>query len=203
MAGNLEDMKKLAFELGYKYEGTYGACSQATMRALQEVYAERNNDIFKGMTGFAGGCGIEGDGICGAYAAGIFFISLKVGRVLDDLDKDPEDPSAEKILFKNFGLVKDLHEKFIEKYPTLQSLADSKLVDVLELWSGLGYNRRAKWLRECAISISEKPNFPRSVEELRELKGIGPYSSRSILIFAFNDDFAAVDTNIKQIFLLE
>jgi len=119
MVDNLEDMKKLAFELGYKYEGTYGACSQATMRALQEVYEEKSSVLFKGMTGFAGGCGIEGDGICGAYAASIFYISLRVGRVLEDLDKDPDDPSAEKILFKNFGIVKKLHEKFIEKYGSI------------------------------------------------------------------------------------
>jgi C_GCAxxG_C_C family probable redox protein len=116
MSDTLNRLMKKAYDLGYKYEGKYGACSQATMRALQEVYDELNPDVFRAMAGFAGGGGIEGDGMCGAYVASIFFISSKYGRRLEDLERDPEDPSAEKILFKTFALVKKVHDKFIEKY---------------------------------------------------------------------------------------
>ena len=116
MITDSENMAKNAYDLGYKYEGKYGACSQATMRALQEVYGEINSDVFQGMAGFAAGCGIEGDGICGAYAASTYFISSRYGRRLEDLDKDPDDPSAEKKLHETFNLVRKIHDKFIEKY---------------------------------------------------------------------------------------
>jgi C_GCAxxG_C_C family probable redox protein len=86
------------------------------MRALQEVYGEINSGVFQGMAGFAGGCGIEGDGICGAYAASIFFISSRYGRRLEDLERDTKDPSAGKKLHETFHLVKKIHDKFIEKY---------------------------------------------------------------------------------------
>lgn len=116
MSDRLKRLKQKAYDLGYKYEGQYGACSQATMRALQEAYQEVNPEVFQAMAGFAAGGGIEGDGMCGAYVASIYFLSSKYGRRLEDLDKDPDDPKAEKILFETFSLVKKVHEKFMEKY---------------------------------------------------------------------------------------
>ncbi len=91
---------------------------------------------------------------------------------------------------------------FLDKFPSVEALASSELKDVLAEWIGLGYNRRAKWLREAAQQIVEIGEFPQSPEELMCLKGIGPYTSRSILIFAFNSDFAAVDTNVRNVFLM-
>ena len=119
MAADSEEMKKKAYDLAYEFEGKYGACSQATMKALQEVYGEINSDVFQGMAGFAAGCGIVGDGICGAYAACVYFISSRYGRRLEDLDKDPDDPSAGKKLHETFVLVRKIHEKFIEKYGSI------------------------------------------------------------------------------------
>ena len=117
---NIDDtIIQKAYDLAYKYEAQYGACSQATIRALEESLNESDPFDFKVMSGFAAGVGCEGDGICGGYAAGTFFLSKKYGRLRDDLDKDPKDPSAEKILFKTFGLVKKLHDKFIEKYGSI------------------------------------------------------------------------------------
>jgi A/G-specific adenine glycosylase len=57
------------------------------------------------------------------------------------------------------------------------------------------------WLRDAARQIVEKEKFPQTVEELNKLKGIGPYTSRSILIFAFNKDIATVDTNIRRVLI--
>ncbi|TET11383.1 MAG: Fe-S cluster assembly protein HesB, partial [Candidatus Thorarchaeota archaeon] len=68
-------------------------------------------------------------------------------------------------------------------------------------WSGLGYNRRAVWLKKAASQIVDRGEFPQTMEELRHLKGIGPYTSQSILIFAFNRDLAAVDTNIRRVLI--
>ena len=83
----------------------------------------------------------------------------------------------------------------------VESLAEADTKELLKVWSGLGYNRRAMWLREAAKQIVEGDDFPKTVEELRELKGVGPYTSRSILIFAFNEDLAAVDTNIRRVLI--
>ncbi len=99
--------------------------------------------------------------------------------------------------------VKKKYFEFIKKYPSLEELAKAKKTDLLTTWSGLGYNRRAIWLQEAAKHIIEKKAFPQSVEKLQELKGIGKYTARSILIFAFNADLATVDTNIRRILIAE
>ena len=91
--------------------------------------------------------------------------------------------------------------EFLRKYPTIESLAEADAKELLKVWSGLGYNRRAMWLREAAKQIVEKGRFPSTTEGLRDLKGIGPYTSRSILIFAFNENVAAVDTNIRRVLI--
>ncbi|MGD9397706.1 MAG: Fe-S cluster assembly protein HesB [Candidatus Thorarchaeota archaeon] len=93
------------------------------------------------------------------------------------------------------------YNEFLETFPTIESLAKAETKHLLQVWSGLGYNRRALWLKEAARQILERGEFPRSVNELKELKGIGPYTSRSILIFAFNNDLAAVDTNIRRVLI--
>ncbi|RLI67503.1 MAG: Fe-S cluster assembly protein HesB [Candidatus Gerdarchaeota archaeon] len=94
-------------------------------------------------------------------------------------------------------------EEFIKAFPTLQSLANAKKSDLLRVWSGLGYNRRALWLQEAAQEIVKKGSIPSEIEELEALKGIGPYTARAILIFAFNKDLATVDTNIRRILISE
>jgi len=93
--------------------------------------------------------------------------------------------------------------EFIERYQTLEGLAKATQTDLLSLWSGLGYNRRALWLQEAAREIVKTDRFPQTSKELRKLKGIGPYTARSILIFAFNYDLATVDTNIRRILIAE
>lgn len=92
---------------------------------------------------------------------------------------------------------------FIKRFPTLVSLALAENREVLELWSGLGYNRRAIWLKEAAQNINSLGNFPRDFKILKKIKGIGDYTSRAIVIFAFNEDIATVDTNIRRIFIHE
>ena len=83
----------------------------------------------------------------------------------------------------------------------MDDLAIAKQSEVIKLWQGLGYNRRAIWLQEAAKSINMMNEYPRTWKELIKIKGIGPYAARSIPIFAFNSDYAAVDTNIKRIYL--
>lgn len=93
------------------------------------------------------------------------------------------------------------YHEFLQKYPNLASLAEANTKELVQIWCGLGYNRRALWLRDAAGQIVDGGSFPEDVIELRKLKGIGPYTSRSILIFAFNEDVAAVDTNIRRVLI--
>ena len=118
------------------------------------------------------------------------------------------NPSPYKVLVSEIMLqqtqVSRVIPKFLEflnEFPTLEHLASANTKHLLTVWSGLGYNRRALWLKEAAGEIVKRKRFPEEVDELRELKGIGSYTSRSILIFAFNRNLAAVDTNIRRIFI--
>ena len=76
---------------------------------------------------------------------------------------------------------------------------------VLQRWQGLGYNTRARRLRECAAAaVSAAPGgrraeLPSTLDGLRALPGIGPYTARAVLIFARNEDIAAVDANVRRV----
>lgn len=91
---------------------------------------------------------------------------------------------------------------FIEEFPDMRTLASAKMKDVLRLWIGLGYNRRAMWLRDACIELSCMQKFPQDYRTLLKIKGIGPYTARSILVFAYNMDLAAVDTNVQRVLKL-
>lgn len=89
--------------------------------------------------------------------------------------------------------------KWMRKFPTVEKLARSDLANVLREWSGLGYNRRAKMLRECAKEIVEKHGgkVPKDFAALVSLPGIGPYTAGAIRAFAFNEKEIFVETNIR------
>ena len=94
---------------------------------------------------------------------------------------------------------------WLESFPTVQSLASAKVSDVLALWSGLGYNRRALHLKKTAEIVTEKYSrkFPETEKELLALPGIGQYTSRALLCFAFNQQIAVVDTNVRKVILTQ
>ena len=95
------------------------------------------------------------------------------------------------------------YRAFLKKFPTLLSLADAPLRDVLVLWQGLGYNRRAKMLHEAAQSVVERYNgkLPSERETLETLPGIGPYTAGAICVFAYNQPSAILETNIRSVYL--
>lgn len=92
---------------------------------------------------------------------------------------------------------------FIRRFPTLQALADSQLGDVLEVWSGLGYNRRAKFLWQAAKVIVNEygGELPRSHNELVKLPGIGVNTAGAILAYAYNEPMVFIETNIRTVFI--
>jgi A/G-specific adenine glycosylase len=95
------------------------------------------------------------------------------------------------------------YQEFLDVFPTIESLAKSDLTSVLRVWSGMGYNRRGKFLRDAAITIIEKHNaqMPRDAISLRALPGIGSYTASAILIFAFNTLDTMIETNIRSAFI--
>ncbi len=88
--------------------------------------------------------------------------------------------------------------RFLTRFPTVKSLASAKQSDVIKEWQGLGYNRRALHLYRAAKELSEV-SFPKSEKELLALPGIGKYTARAVLIFAYNKPLAAVDINIQRL----
>ncbi len=93
------------------------------------------------------------------------------------------------------------YTEFIEAFPTVNVLASASPAQVLRLWKGMGYNRRALYLHQTAKNIVQKYNgsFPKDEEKLVKLPGLGKYTARAILVFAFKQNIAMVDTNIRQI----
>ena len=90
---------------------------------------------------------------------------------------------------------------FLERFPTVAACAAAPLGDVLEEWSGLGYPRRARDLhRTASIVVSEHHGrFPDRLDDLLALPGIGPYTARAVLAFAYERDVGIVDTNVGRI----
>jgi len=94
---------------------------------------------------------------------------------------------------------------WLERFPDVQTLAAAPLADVLALWSGLGYNRRARFLHEAAkrlsLPLKETGRFPDTPEELDALPGIGPYTARAVCTFAFNKPEVFIETNIRSVYI--
>ncbi|HEY4487095.1 MAG TPA: A/G-specific adenine glycosylase [Candidatus Paceibacterota bacterium] len=92
---------------------------------------------------------------------------------------------------------------FISTFPTIKSLAKAPLREVLSIWSGLGYNRRAKFLHELAKIVMNDygGEIPREISALVELPGLGRATAASFLAFAFNQPTVFVETNIRSVFL--
>jgi A/G-specific adenine glycosylase len=91
-------------------------------------------------------------------------------------------------------------QEFLARFPTPDACAAASLGDVLREWQGLGYPRRARHLHATAQRIVELGGFPRDLDGLLALPGIGPYTARAVLAFAFELDAAVVDTNIARVY---
>jgi len=91
--------------------------------------------------------------------------------------------------------------RFLEAFPTPATCAAAPLGDVLRAWEGMGYNRRAKYLHatSAAIVVEHGGEVPDRLEDLLALPGVGPYTARAVLAFAFERDVGVVDTNAGRI----
>ena len=90
------------------------------------------------------------------------------------------------------------YERFMKKFPTVQSLQKSPLSDVLEMWAGLGYYSRARNIHKSAQVLGVH-GFPQSHTELMELPGFGPYTARAVSSLAFGEKVGVVDGNVIRV----
>lgn len=90
---------------------------------------------------------------------------------------------------------------FLERFPTAAACAAAPVADVLRLWSGLGYNRRAVALHRCAAEVVERHGgvLPADLDALLALPGVGPYTARAVAAFAYELDHGVVDTNTARV----
>lgn len=101
------------------------------------------------------------------------------------------------------GRVVQKYEAFLKVFPNVEMLAMAQVRDVFNLWQGLGYNRRAKMLRDAARVVVEEHRgaFPKSPEALEALPGIGPYTARAVCAFSFNQPVVMIETNIRTVYM--
>lgn len=94
-------------------------------------------------------------------------------------------------------------EAFIERFPNERALAAASLADVLRMWQGLGYNRRAKFLHEAGKMILEEFGgvFPESEADIMRLPGVGKNTAGAIRAYAFNMPSIFVETNVRTVYI--
>jgi A/G-specific adenine glycosylase len=99
--------------------------------------------------------------------------------------------------------VMDRYVEFLQRFPTLQALAEAREDDVLALWSGLGYYRRARLLHRGAQFVQRElgGKLPRTAIALRTLPGVGEYTAAAIASIAFGESVAVLDGNVERVLL--
>lgn len=92
---------------------------------------------------------------------------------------------------------------FIQELPDFQSLAKANLNQVLRLWSGIGYNRRAIYLQQIAklVTNTYKGILPEQPDLIDSFPGIGPATAASIVVYAFNKPVPFIETNVRKIYI--
>jgi A/G-specific adenine glycosylase len=90
------------------------------------------------------------------------------------------------------------YDAWMKRFPTWKRLADARTADLIHAWAGLGYNRRALQARDAARYVVEHKE-PRSAEEWRHLKGVGPYMAAALAEFANHERAIVIDTNVRRV----
>ncbi len=95
--------------------------------------------------------------------------------------------------------------EFIRSFPNFKQLSQAPLRDILKVWHGMGYNRRAKYLKSIAEIVTKKYHgrLPKTPDELIKLPGIGPNTASSIIAFAYNKPVVFIETNIRSVYIHE
>jgi A/G-specific adenine glycosylase len=117
--------------------------------------------------------------------------------------RDPYKIWLSEIILQQTRVIQGLpyYLRFIEKFPTVQSLASASEQEVLRMWQGLGYYTRARNLHKCAKEVISKYRgvFPDTFEGLKKLPGIGDYTAAAIASFSYQEKVAVVDGNVFRV----
>ena len=116
--------------------------------------------------------------------------------------RDPWLILVAEVMLQQTGVsrVLERYEPFCERFPTPAACAAAPASAVIEAWHGLGYNRRALRLHAASRHITAAGGaFPRTLDGLRALPGVGPYTARAVLALAFEQDVGVVDTNVGRL----
>ena len=118
-------------------------------------------------------------------------------------EKDPYKVWLSEVILQQTRVEQGLkyYKKFIEAFPSINSLASAPEQRIFKLWEGLGYYNRCRNLIDTANNIVNNLNgkFPDRYEEIKKLKGIGPYTAAAIASFVFNESRAVVDGNVFRV----
>ena len=119
------------------------------------------------------------------------------------LEPDPWSILLSEILLQQTQMERGIvyHKNLLVRFPTIQSMAESSVDDVLHLWQGAGYYARARRLHALSIEViqSHGGQLPDQYDELLTLPGIGPYTAAAVASIAFNQPVACVDGNIRRV----
>jgi C_GCAxxG_C_C family probable redox protein len=123
-------MIKRAYECGFDYERRYRGCAQSTVAAVQDTIGIRNDYVFKASGGFAAGCGMLRDGLCGGYSGGIMTMSTLFARRRPKFDNDREEN------YCSYRMAINLHDRFMEEYGSIICLDIHKKIFKIsyDLW---------------------------------------------------------------------
>lgn len=121
------------------------------------------------------------------------------------LNHDPYAVLVSEIMLQQTQVERGIqkYNEFLEAFPNFQSLAKAPQKRLLEVWSGLGYNRRALSLQKCAQEVVNvyEGELPNDFELLVSLPGIGPYTASAIQAFAFDSPVELIETNVRTVYI--
>ena len=119
--------------------------------------------------------------------------------------RDPYEILVSEVMLQQTptGRVEKKYPEFLQSFPTVHDLAEAGFDDVLALWRGLGYNRRAKSLKRSAEIIVDEHSaeVPRDLDDLMELPGVGKSTASGVLAFAYDEPVVFVEVNIRRVFI--
>lgn len=163
-------------------------------------------------TSFAGGIGEKGSRAARSSSKGALLSSFrsivwgywkKEGRHTLPWRKthDPYKILVSEVMLQQTQVERVIpkYTAFVKKFPSVRALSEASLSEVLKLWSGLGYNRRAKYLHDAANYIVREHGgvFPREYPSLRAIPGVGQYTANAVRVFAYNEYEVLIETNVR------
>ncbi len=137
------------------------------------------------------------------YYAGHARHNLPWRAAEDDGQFDPYKIMVSELMLQQTQVARVIpkYHAFLTEFPNISVLAQAELSEVLRVWQGLGYNRRAKYLWLAARQIDQLGAFPGSAEELVRLPGIGTNTAGAILAYAFNESVVFIETNVRTVII--